>query len=85
MRQAISSRACPRRLDRRCKKGSFASPIFIRSALVILLFSRTIKFPVMVRFRLSEEARSSWPSVSERVSPRMQERARPSLIRALKD
>lgn len=40
------------------QKGSFASPIFIRSAHVILLFSRTIKFPVMARFRLSEEASS---------------------------
>lgn len=40
------------------QKGNFASPIFIRSARVILLFSRTIKFPVMARFRLSEKVNS---------------------------
>lgn len=61
LREAISSRATLSSSSSSLsssQKGSFASPIFIRSAHVILLFSRTIKFPVMARFRLSGKASS---------------------------
>lgn len=53
-------RHCPRPHRHRCRRRKkVASPLrFLFDPRVILLFSRTIKFPVMARFRLNEETNS---------------------------